>query len=149
MQLGVTAAVLQGTRVSSSDASESGSRSVVGPGMGTGTGTSTEWEWEREWERQPMFPTGTGITSDGHVDRNGQRQMDVSNRETASIRQTCWTVRWTASDGRVGQRDGQCQTDVSDRDGQHLTDASDRDRQRWTSIAEMAGWTKQRKQRKQ
>ena len=51
---------------------------------------------------------GTGT---GTGDRDGQRQTDVSDRETDSVGRTCRTERRTASDGRVGQRDGQRRTD--------------------------------------
>jgi len=55
--------------------------------------------------------------SDGRVGQgDGQRRMDVSDRETDSIRWTCRTGRQTALDGRVGQGDRQRRTDVSDRE---------------------------------
>ena len=55
--------------------------------------------------------------SDRRVEQgDGQRQKDVSNRETDSVRRTCRTGRRTASDGRVEQGDGQHQTDMSNRE---------------------------------
>jgi len=94
MQPSVTAAVLQGTRVSSSDAARAG----TGTGMGTGTGTGTSTD-----------------VSNGNGNRNGQYQMDLST-ETDSVRRTCRTGRLTASEERVEQGDGQRQTDVSNRE---------------------------------
>jgi len=104
----VTVAVLQGTRVSSSDASESRSGSGSGSGLETGTKTITEREQERERKRK----------------RKRKRERET---ETDSVRQTCQTERRTASDGhveqrrttsdgRVGQKDGQRQRDVSNRE---------------------------------
>jgi len=82
MQPSVTAAVLQGTRVSSSDAVRAGAEA----------GREREWEWEREreqeWERerqqerQQTFPAAKGTGTD-------------------SVKRMC-RQRWTASDGRVG-----------------------------------------------
>jgi len=112
---GIIAAVLQGSRVSLTDAMRAGA--VVG----------REWEWEREqeweqeWERQWTFPTATGIGTDrvkrtcrqrrtasyGRVRQgNVWHQMDVSNRETDSVRWMYRTERRTASDGHVEQSDG-------------------------------------------
>jgi len=104
----VTVAVLQGTRVSSSDASErrSGSRGGNGNGnrnrTGTGTGTGREWEQdrEREWERET---------------------------ETDSVRQMCQIERRTASDGRVGQERTTSDGRVGQGDRQYRTDLSDRE----------------------
>ena len=117
MQPRVTVAVLQGTRVSSSDAARAGAK------VGREREREQEREWERERERQRerqwTFPTATGTgtdsvkrtcrqrrtASDGRVGQgDGQRQMDVSNRDMDSIRWTCRTERRTALDGRVGQR---------------------------------------------
>jgi len=115
MQPSVTAAVLQGTRVSSSDATRAGAEA----------GREREWERERNRERergrerQRTFPTATGTgtdsvkrtcrqrrtASDGRVGQgDGQHQTDVLNRETDSVRRTCRTERRTVSDGRDGQR---------------------------------------------
>ena len=105
-QTPVTAAVLQGTRVSSGDASGSGS----GSGGGTGTGMEREREWERERERE------------GNGNGNGRQRRTASDGRVGEER--------TTSDGRVGQRDGQRRTDVSDRNGQRQTDVSNRDGRR-------------------
>jgi len=60
---------------------------------------------------------GTGKTSDGCVDRDGQRRTDVSNRETDSVRQMCQTERWTGSNGLVGQGRTMSDGRVEQRDG--------------------------------
>jgi len=121
----VMAAVLQGTQVSSGDASGSGSGSAGGKGTGTGMERERKPEWEgngngngngrQRWTASDGRVGQERTTSDGPVgqrdgqrrtdvlDRNGQRQTDVSNRETNSVGQTCRTERRTASDGRVGQ----------------------------------------------
>jgi len=134
MQPSVTAVVLQGTRMSLSDASESRSGSRAGTGIGTGIETEQEqkqkqkqkqkqeWEWDCQW----TFPMGAGTISDGCVNRDRQHQMDMSTEtdsiertcrtDTDNIRRTCRTARWISSDGRVEQRDGQYQTDMLDRD---------------------------------
>jgi len=99
MQPSVMAAVLQGTRVSSSDAARVGAEA----GRKLESEREREWEWEREreQERQRTFRQRR-TASDGRVGQgDGQCQTDVSNRETDSVRRTCQTGRWTASDGRV------------------------------------------------
>ena len=67
MKESVTAAVLQGTRVSSGDASGSGSRS----GGGTGTGTGMEREWEREREQE--------WEGNGNGNGNGRQRRTASD----------------------------------------------------------------------
>jgi len=133
MQSSITAAILQGTRVSSGDASKSGSGSRRGE-TGTGTGMEWEWEWEREREGNGNGNrNGNGrqrlTASDGCVgqregqhqtdvsDKNGQGQTDVSDRETDSIRRICRTERQTALDGRVGQEWTMTDRCVEHRDG--------------------------------
>jgi len=72
--------------------------------MGTGTGME--------------MGTGTGTGTDianANGNRNGQCQTDMST-VMDSVRWMCRTARRTASDGRVEQRDRQCQMDVSDRE---------------------------------
>ena len=92
----VTAAVLQGTRVSSGDSSESGSGSGGGGNgngnaNGTGTGREREREWERERDRQRTFRQRRTASDERVGQGDGQRQTDVSNRETDSVRRTCRT----------------------------------------------------------
>ena len=111
--LSVTAAVLQGTRVSSSDESESRS------GAETRTGTVTERERETVMDSiRRMCRTETDnfrwtcqterrTESNGHVEhRDGKLQTVVSNREADSVRRTCRTrtdnVRWTCGTGTGG-----------------------------------------------
>ena len=113
-------AVLQGTRVSSSDAARAG----VEVGL----------EWEGEWERDRSRNRNGNRNVNRHSQREwGQRRMEVST-EMDSVGRTCRTERQTASDGRVRQRDRQRQMDVLDRDGQHQTDVLNRetDSVRWT-----------------
>ena len=117
----VTAAVVQGTRVSSSDASESGSGAGTGTGMGTGTDVSNE-----DGDNVGRTCRQGWTASNGRVEqRDGQRQTDVSDRETDSVRRTCLTERWTASDGRVGQ--GRTTSDGRVRQGQAALDERRRD----------------------
>ena len=81
MQPSVTAAVLQGTRVSWSDAVKAGAE----------VGREPEREWERERERER--------------ERGRERQRTVpkaTETGTDSVKRTC-RQRRTASDGRVGQ----------------------------------------------
>jgi len=83
-----------------------GTGTGTGTGMGTGTGTLTDvsnGNGNRNRQRQMdlltetdsvrrMCRTGSGTVSDGRVEQgDGQRQMDVSNRETDSVGQTCRT----------------------------------------------------------
>jgi len=133
----VTAAVLQGTRVSSSDAARAGAEA------GRKREREREREREQEQERQRTFRQ-RWTASDGRVGQGDrQRKTDVSNRETDSVRRTCQTGRRTASDGRVKQGNGQRQTDVSNRE----TDSVGRTCRTGTGGARRAS-TKRRNQRK-
>ena len=74
--------------MSSSDATRAGAKA--------GRKREQERERERRQERQRTFPTAMGTGTD-------------------SVKQTC-QQRQTASDGRVAQGDGQCQTEVLNRE---------------------------------
>ena len=123
MQPSVTAAVLQGTRVSSSDAVRAGAEAGREREWEWEWEREQEWEWERQQERQQTFPVAKGTGTD-------------------SVKWMCQQRR-TASDGRVGQGDGQRQTDVSNRETDNVG---------WTCRTETGGArrtsTKQRNQRK-
>ena len=116
----VTATVLQRTRVSSGDASKSGSGSGGGGNgkgngngmrMGTGTGSERERERKRELERE--------------TETNSVRW--TYRTRTDNVRRTCRKGRRRASDGRVGPRDAQRRTDVSDKNGQCQTEVLNRE----------------------
>jgi len=99
MQPSVMALVLQGTLVSSSNSSHSGSRARTG--MGTGTGMDVSNGDRNNITR--MCRQGR-TASNGRVKaRDRHRQMDVSDKETDSVR---WRYRTGMDNIRRNHRTG-------------------------------------------